>query len=62
MRKLDMWLGAAFWALVAVLMPMSALEPVAAAGAARVEAAPLAASVCDDGSARMAMGCESIHL
>jgi lauroyl/myristoyl acyltransferase len=62
MRKLNVWLGAAFWALVAVLMPMSALEPIATAHASRLEAAPLAASVCDDGSARLAMGCESIHL
>jgi hypothetical protein len=62
MRKLDMCLGAAFWVLVAVLMPMSALEPIAVAHSARVEAAPLAASDCDDGSARLAMGCESIHL
>jgi hypothetical protein len=62
MRKLDMWLGAAFWALVAVLMPMSALEPIAGMRVAPTRAAPLAASVCDDGSARLAMGCESIHL
>jgi hypothetical protein len=62
MRKLDVWLGAACWALVAVLMPMSALEPIASARAARIEAAPLAAGVCDDGSAQMAMGCESVHL
>lgn len=62
MRKLDVWPGAALWALVAVLMPMSALEPVAAARPVRAEAAPLAASVCDDGSARLVMGCESMHL
>jgi hypothetical protein len=62
MRKLDVWLGAACWALLAVLMPMSALEPVAAAGAAPARPAPLAASVCDDGSARLVMGCESNHL
>jgi hypothetical protein len=62
MRKLDVWPGAALWALVAVLMPMSALEPVAAAGSARAETPPLAAGLCDDGSARLAMGCESMHL
>ena len=62
MRKLDVWMGAACWALVAVLMPMAALEPVAAVQGARVEAPPLAAGLCDDGSARLAMGCASNHL
>jgi hypothetical protein len=56
MRKDEIWDGAALWILVAVLMPMAALEPVAAAPA------PVMASLCGDGSARLTMGCESIHL
>jgi len=62
MRKLKLGMAAALWALVAVLMPMSALEPVGSARAAAAPAAlPLAASSCD-GGARLAMGCESMHL
>ena len=62
MRKIDVWMGAALWALVAVLLPMSALEPVgAAAQAAVAPSQPVAAASCD-GSARLAMGCESMHL
>jgi hypothetical protein len=62
MRKLIPWMAALLWALVAVLMPMSALEPVGTAHAAAVPAAePLAAAACD-GGARLAMGCESMHL
>jgi hypothetical protein len=62
MRKLNMWMGASFWAAIAVLMPMTALEPVPAAHAAPAAVAVVALSSCADGSTRLAMGCESIHL
>ncbi|HEY0414272.1 MAG TPA: hypothetical protein VGD66_14145 [Allosphingosinicella sp.] len=42
MRKMEAWLGAAIWIAVAVLMPMSALEPVPTGPAtAAVQAPPL---------------------
>ena len=61
MRELRVWIGCLLWVAVALLMPLSALEPVLAA--APVRAVPAAvADVCGDGGARLAMGCESIHL
>ena len=60
MRKLESLLGAAMWIAVAVLMPLAALEPVSAAREpARTD---YAVSLCADGEANLAMGCESIHL
>jgi len=62
MRKLGLWMATALWAMIAVLMPMSALEPVGSARAATAPAAqPIAAASCDGGP-RLAMGCESMHL
>ncbi len=57
MRKLEAIAGSAIWMAVSLIMAAAALEPV--------EARPLdaaAVATCADGSARLAMGCESIHL
>ena len=60
MRSFESWIGSLIWVAVAVLMPMAALEPVAAGGAdTRIEQA---VALCADGAANLAMGCESIHL
>lgn len=61
MRNIRFWALAALWVAVATIMPLAALEPVAAA---REAAAPIfyIAALCADGSALLAMGCESIHL
>jgi hypothetical protein len=60
MRSLKLWAAGALWAGLAILMPMAALEPVAIAHAAEVETRVVA--LCSDGSANLAMGCESMHL
>jgi hypothetical protein len=61
MRKFEAIIGAAIWIAVATLMPMSALQPVGeAAQAATTRHA--AASPCEDGSPRLAMGCFSVSL
>ena len=62
MRRDNVWLGAAFWAALAVLMPMVALEPTGAAHAATSPAAAASAASCGKGEARLMMGCESIYL
>jgi hypothetical protein len=60
MRKAVICLGSLLWITIAILMPMAALEPVPAAHATLV--ATMAEASCSDGSASLAMGCESIHL
>jgi hypothetical protein len=59
MRKLETGLIAAFWVAVALLMPMSALEPVG--GAAAAAAPALAVSTCDTGT-RTLIGCVTVSL
>lgn len=59
MRSIESWLGSLMWVAVAVLMPMAALEPVSPGVVAKPD---YAAAPCADGSANLAMGCESIHL
>ena len=60
MKKFEAYAGSAVWVAVSLLMTAAALEPV------EVKAQTLPASVamasCADGSAHLAMGCESIHL
>jgi hypothetical protein len=58
MRKFETCLAALLWIAVAVLLPMAALEPV---GLAATQPG-LALAACDDGSARLAMGCASVAL
>jgi hypothetical protein len=62
MRRFEAIVGAAIWIAVATLMPMSALEPVARGAAQAAAALHAAASPCEDGSPRLAMGCLSVHL
>jgi hypothetical protein len=62
MRRFEATVGAAIWIAVATLMPMSALEPVGTAGAQAAQVRHAAASPCEDGSPRFAMGCLSVHL
>jgi hypothetical protein len=57
MRKLETWLTGLLLLSVALLLPMAALEPVSLASARA-----LGLGLCDDGSARLAMGCASILL
>jgi hypothetical protein len=61
MRRFEAIVGAAIWVALATLMPMSALEPVGG-GAAQAASRVAAASPCEDGSPRLAMGCLSVHL
>ena len=59
MRKLEAIAGSAVWMAVSLLMAAAALEPV------EVQARTpelVAVATCADGSAQLAMGCESIHL
>lgn len=61
MRKLETLAGSAVWVAVSLVMMAAALEPVEV----RAQAAPaerLVIAECADGSALLAMGCESIHL
>ena len=60
MRGLKLIATAGLWIALATLMPMAALEPVTAAEAP--ERPLFVAALCPDGSALLAMGCESIHL
>ena len=63
MRKRDLYMGGLFWAMVATLMPLTALEPVSAHHSdSEGEGFTYLTSLCDDGSASLAMGCASIHL
>ena len=59
MKKFEALAGSAVWMAVSLLMAAAALEPVEAR-TRMVEAAAVA--TCADGSAQLAMGCESIHL
>jgi hypothetical protein len=61
MRDLETYAGSAVWMAVALLMAGAALEPVEP-GSARADAPAYAVSLCADGTANLAMGCESIHL
>jgi hypothetical protein len=62
MRKFEAIVGAAIWIAVATLMPMSALQPVDGGAAQAAAARHAAASPCEDGSPRLAMGCFSVSL
>jgi hypothetical protein len=62
MRRFEALVGAAIWIAVAILMPMSALEPVGAGDTSAAAPRLAAASPCEDGSPRLAMGCLSVHL
>jgi hypothetical protein len=59
MKKFEAYAGSTLWMAVSLLMAAAALEPV------EVQAQPVdtaAVATCADGSAQLAMGCESIHL
>jgi hypothetical protein len=59
MKRFEAYAGTAVWMAVSLLMAAAALEPV------EVQAQTLetvAVATCGDGSAQLAMGCESIHL
>ena len=61
MRKLEAFAGSAVWMMVSLVMVAAALEPVELrAQAPSPERVALAE--CGDGTALLAMGCESIHL
>lgn len=60
MGREKIWLAAAAWAAIAVLMPMAALEPVPAV--AGTPAPVVAATGCADGGVQLLLGCDSIHL
>jgi hypothetical protein len=60
MSKIDGFLGGVLWVGVAVLLPMTALEPVVAKAAAP-SAASLALDSCG-GSPHLAMGCSTMSL
>jgi hypothetical protein len=60
MRRFEGMMGSVLWVAVAVLLPMTALEPVAAVSRAPQPA--LALGACADGSVHLAMGCASAVL
>jgi len=60
MRTIESVMGSLLWVAVALLLPMTALEPVAAVVPA--PEAAIAVAACDDGSPRLAMGCASAAL
>ena len=60
MRNSAVYLGAALWAAVAVLLPLAALEPVAVARAGGAPAILIAG--CVDGSTPLLMGCAGSQL
>ncbi len=62
MRKLEIVTGSAIWMTVSLLMAAAALEPVAVGAETPGPQTEMAVALCADGSARLAMGCESIHL
>jgi hypothetical protein len=61
MKKFEAIAGSAVWMAVALLMAAAALEPVEVQ-AQTPPAVAAAVATCADGSAQLAMGCESIHL
>ena len=61
MKKYEAITGSAVWMAVSLLMAAAALEPVEVQ-AKTIETAAVSVATCADGSARLAMGCESIHL
>jgi hypothetical protein len=62
MRNFDTFAGSAAWMAIALLMTAAALEPVVLKAQPPSQARALAVASCADGSAQLAMGCESIHL
>ena len=60
MKKFEAIIGTAVWMTISLLMAAAALEPVEVR--ARTVERHAALSTCPDGSAQLAMGCESIHL
>lgn len=60
MRRIEAIMGSVLWAAVALLLPMTALEPVAAGE--RVAEPVAAFEPCEDGSVRLAMGCAGATL
>jgi hypothetical protein len=60
MRKTDTLLASLLWIAVATLLPLAALEPVAAV--VPDAPAPQTAAVCADGSPHLAMGCAAVML
>ena len=61
MGKFKSWLTGAASVAIALLLPIAALQPVSVASF-RAAAGGLAAGICDDGSARLVMGCASALL
>jgi hypothetical protein len=62
MNRFEIVTGSAMWMAVSLLMAAAALEPVAVGAQAPGPEREMAVALCSDGSARLAMGCESIHL
>jgi hypothetical protein len=61
MRKFKSWLTGTTSVAIALLLPIAALQPVSVASL-RAAAGGFAAAACDDGSARLVMGCASAVL
>jgi len=62
MRKWETWLLGTAWVAIAVLMPMSALEPVGGGAGAGAPHFASAAPACEDGTPRALIGCISVSL
>ena len=60
MKTYEAFIGSAVWLTVSLLMAAAALEPVDVQARTHDRQAALAS--CADGSAHLAMGCQSIHL
>jgi hypothetical protein len=61
MHRFEAIAGSAVWMAVALLMAAAALEPVQVRAQTQKSQA-IAVATCAEGSAELAMGCESIHL
>jgi hypothetical protein len=63
MQKFEAIAGSTIWIATALLMAAAALEPVEVRAQTPAAAAKaVVVATCDDGSAQLALGCESMHL
>jgi hypothetical protein len=61
MKKFEALAGGVLWITLALIMAAAALEPVPVK-ARTFAPETTSVAMCGDGSAMLAMGCESIHL
>jgi hypothetical protein len=62
MKKFEALAGGVIWITLALTMAAAALEPVPLKADTPDRPSATSVAMCADGSAMLAMGCESIHL